>query len=123
MTHPISRKERTAEMTFKPFDINLLPKRKGRSAQVNVEEANALMGILIENGTASDGKLYPNENDARVAAARAKRLAQAATTSLPGGKVLRTRVAQPIGSNKFAFVVSLGDEPPAKKEAPAKKGK
>lgn len=106
-------------MTFQPVDLSTFPARRGRKAVVDVDAANALVSILNENGAVGDGAVYATEKEARSASQKAKRLAEAATTPLADGKVLRTRVGTPEGAKEgtFAFVLFLADAP---EEKPAK---
>lgn len=104
-------------VTFQGFDLNTLPSRVGRRAQIDPKEADALFALIQKNGAASDGQLYAEEKPARVAAAKAKRTLQASPAFTASGLRARTRVAKPTGQDGFAFALWVTDAKPEKNKS------
>lgn len=94
--------------------IEALPKRLVRGKAFDTEAANALLAIVQETGqAASDGVEYTDQNEARKAAGKARRLL---VRVAPDAELVKSRVYETApDSGKYRWAVSLATEKPAKR--------
>ncbi len=92
--------------TFSAVALDTLPKRIVSGRSFDTESANALLTLVSKDGQgASDGVAYPEANDARKAASRARRLLLHVA---PDPSLVRSRVYTLDDGTSFRWTVSLG---------------
>lgn len=91
-------------MTFQPITLDQFAPRT-RGSRLDTDAADALHALIIAEGGASDGTEYADENEARKAANKAKRLLEASPAFASSGLTARTRVGKVKDSDAIAWIL------------------
>lgn len=96
---------------FQSISLDTLPKRLVRGRAFDQETADALLAIVSQPGqAASDGTAFPDQDEARKAAGKARRLL---IRVAPDPELVKSRVYAV--DSKWHWALSIGTERPAKR--------